>query len=124
MLFVGWASWPAPFLLSEGTMVPAHRIFVRRDVAGELVAARAIGPRDEVQRIAVRGRECRANTGQPGIGDRAGGESGVTIGVVGMAVIQIATVDAPAIAVLQEGRVDRGRIAIQLHASPQTIDKY
>src|SRR4051812_43384496 len=86
-------------LFPKGTVIPLDRVFMRGNVAGEFVAAAAIGARDEVERVAVGGREGRADGGEAGIGDGAGREAGVAVRVVRVLVIEIAAMNHSVVAI-------------------------
>src|ERR1039458_3590522 len=111
-------------LFVEGTALALHRDFVGGDVGGKLVAAGAIGALHEVERIAVGGGERGADGGEAGIGDGTRWKAGVAVRVVGMLAIQVAAIDGAAVIPLEQGGIDGGGVAIELHADTQAVFEY
>lgn len=60
---------------------------------------------------------------QARIGDGAGGEAGVPVGVVGILTVEIGTVDFAAVTALELGGVDHGGVAFELHAGGEAVRK-
>ena len=61
---------------------------------------------------------------RPGFAIGPGGRPGMPIGVPWASILQIGTIDGSPEAVLEQRRVNSGRIAIELHADAQAILKY
>lgn len=83
------------------------------------MAALSIG--DEVEVAGWRGSERGADGGFPGIANGAGRKAGVDVGVVGGIVVQILERKGRVVGVNLLERVNHGGIALEKHASAQTV---
>src|ERR1035441_5619606 len=93
--------------------------FVGHEVGREAVAAGAIRARHEIE-IAGGGRvEDRGDGRDSRIGDRSRWQPRMLVGVVRVAAGQVGSVKGAAIVAGQQRRVDRGRVAIELHPDSQ-----
>src|SRR6266480_4079785 len=94
------------------------------DASREIMPTRSIGPQHEVKITCFVGVESGQKRILPGIGDWTRRQTCVPVSVIGAFVRQVGLVNHAAVAVFEQSRVDRGRIAIQLHPDFQTVLEY
>src|ERR1039457_5700455 len=93
--------------------------FLGGEVGGEVVAAGTIRARHEIQIVRVGGVQDRGYGRDTRIGDRSGRQPRMLVGVIRVAADQVGFVNGAAIVSGEQGRVDRGRVAIELHPDGQ-----
>src|ERR1700690_145515 len=111
------------FLPADATPILLDSAGVVRQFLGELVAAGAIGARHKIEVVRGRGLDRGSQRSHARIGDGAGRQARVLVGVVGLVAREVRTVDDAVVAVFDLGGVDGGRIALQGHADPQAVRK-
>src|SRR3974377_1653021 len=107
-----------------GTAVRLHGFLGSREVGGEVVRPRTVALGDKVEVTGVRWGERRLQRRQARTRDRARGQPRVLIRVVRVAAGEVGAMDHATVTVVEQGCVDGGRIAVELHADPQPVRIY
>ena len=83
----------------------------------------ALRVRDEVEVVGVGGGTGGFERGDAWVGDGAGRQAGMAIGVVGRGVLQVGLVDGASIAVFQQGGVDDAGVGGERHVLCEAVDE-